>query len=290
MNDSPDIGSNLRAAADAIRSADGLLIGAGAGMGVDSGLPDFRGPEGFWKAYPPFQGRRFAVISTPHWFNTDPRLAWGFFGHRLNLYRNAVPHAGFEVLKRWAQRMPLGHFVFTSNVDGQFLKAGFEAERILEIHGSIHWLQCLHHCGQAIWATGDQQIEVDGANIRARSDLPICPSCHGLARPNILMFGDAGWEEFRCSEQIARYKIWLNQLEGKRLVAVEMGAGLAVPTVRHECEFRSRLLIRINPLESDTPTGVSLPLGAQDALQRIDAILNGDPFARNVGGHIRTSD
>ena len=63
---------NLRAAADAIRTADALLIGAGAGMGVDSSLPDFRGPEGFWRAYPPFRGRRFAEMSTPHWFKTDP--------------------------------------------------------------------------------------------------------------------------------------------------------------------------------------------------------------------------
>ena len=54
-------------AADAIQSADALLIGAGAGMGVDSGLPDFRGPEGFWKAYPPFRGQAFSAISTPHW-------------------------------------------------------------------------------------------------------------------------------------------------------------------------------------------------------------------------------
>ena len=44
----------LREVAELIRQADGLLIGAGAGMGVDSGLPDFRGKEGFWKAYPAF--------------------------------------------------------------------------------------------------------------------------------------------------------------------------------------------------------------------------------------------
>jgi NAD-dependent SIR2 family protein deacetylase len=286
VNDSHDLDSRLRAAASAIGSADALLIGAGAGMGVDSGLPDFRGPEGFWKAYPPFRGRRFAEMSTPHWFTTDPELAWGFFGHRLNLYRNAVPHGGFEILKRWARQMPLGHFVFTSNVDGQFQKAGFDAHNILEIHGSIHWLQCLRHCGQPIWAAGTQPIEVDEATIRARSDLPVCPTCHGLARPNVLMFGDDDWDEFRCGDQIASYRMWLNQLAGKRLVAIELGAGLAIPTVRHECEFRSRLLIRINPRESDTTTGIPLALGAYEALRRIDEVLNGDPSARHVGGSI----
>src|SRR5262245_12327784 len=135
MNDTPNLEARIRAAAEAVRGADALLIGAGAGMGVDSGLPDFRGPEGFWKAYPPFRGWHFAYLSTPHWFTSDPRLAWGFFGHRLNLYRAAVPHAGFGILRRWAGRMPLGYFVFTSNVDGQFQKAGFPEERAIECHG-----------------------------------------------------------------------------------------------------------------------------------------------------------
>ncbi len=89
------VDQELRRAADAIRGASALLIGAGAGMGVDSGLPDFRGNEGFWKAYPPFRGRQFAEMSTPHWFRTDPALAWGFFGHRLNLYREATRMRAF---------------------------------------------------------------------------------------------------------------------------------------------------------------------------------------------------
>src|ERR1700692_2480193 len=96
----------LDQAAASIASADALLIGAGAGMGVDSGLPDFRGNEGFWKAYPPFRGRKFVEISNPYWFRSDPKLAWGFFGHRMHLYRSATPHRGFEILHRWAEKMP----------------------------------------------------------------------------------------------------------------------------------------------------------------------------------------
>src|SRR3569623_1736670 len=111
-----DLSEAYNAAANAIRSAVAMLIAAGAGMGVDSGLPDFRGPEGFWKAYPPFKGRRFSDLSTPLWIQTDPALAWGFFGHRLNLYRSAPPHAGFEILRRWASRMSREAQIFTSNV------------------------------------------------------------------------------------------------------------------------------------------------------------------------------
>src|SRR5438876_11018822 len=110
----------IREAANIIAHADALVIGAGAGMGVDSGLPDFRGPQGFWEAYPPYAKLRlnFMDLANPHWFAADPALAWGFYGHRRNLYRRTPPHAGFGILLSWAKRMKHGAFVFTSNVDG----------------------------------------------------------------------------------------------------------------------------------------------------------------------------
>jgi NAD-dependent SIR2 family protein deacetylase len=269
--------ANIVAAAEAIRSADALLIGAGAGMGVDSGLPDFRGPEGFWKAYPPFRGRQFHEMSTPHWFHTDPALAWGFFGHRLNLYRSAVPHAGFEILKRWAAGRSLGAFVFTSNVDGQFQKSGFPDDALVERHGSIHYLQCTAACGCPLRRADEVQIDVDPATIRARSRPPTCSDCGAIVRPNILMFDDFQWDHRRYFEQRIRYEAWLRRVQSARIVAVELGAGLAIPTVRHECEQRSAFMVRINPRDSAAPRrGVSLPLGAAQALAAIDARLQAD--------------
>ncbi|MDS4013216.1 MAG: NAD-dependent deacetylase, partial [Candidatus Accumulibacter sp.] len=69
-----------------LTQADGLLITAGAGLGVDSGLPDFRGVHGFWRAYPALGQARIAFeqIANPAAFAAQPRLAWGFYGHRLN--------------------------------------------------------------------------------------------------------------------------------------------------------------------------------------------------------------
>ncbi|QEL13754.1 SIR2 family NAD-dependent protein deacylase [Limnoglobus roseus] len=274
MNLPSDLDAIYLAAAEAIHTADALLIGAGAGMGVDSGLPDFRGAEGFWKAYPPFRGRQFADLSTPHWFSADPALAWGFFGHRLNMYRAATPHRGFEILRRWAARVPLGAFVFTSNVDGQFQKAGFADGQILECHGSIHHLQCHRKCGQPIWPSDGVQVDVDEMTIRARSAFPTCPACGAIARPNILMFGDWDWDRIRSADQRRNYEDWLQRVDGRRVVAIEMGAGLAIPTVREECEEQSQVLIRINPREAETPPGgIALPLGAAEALGEIDARL-----------------
>lgn len=260
---------NFQRAAEAIASATALMIGAGAGMGVDSGLPDFRGPEGFWKAYPPFRGKQFHEMSTPHWFDTDPQLAWGFFGHRWNLYSSAIPHEGFQILLKWARRLPT--FVLTSNVDGQFQKAGFSDSIVYECHGSIRHLQCGTPCHKTLWPANDLQLKVDPETIRTNSALPECPQCRGIARPNILMFSDYNWVSDRSDKQRWRWSNWLRNIDETRLVTIELGAGLAVPSVRIECESLAGTLIRINPREADVPeNGISLPVGALAALRGID--------------------
>jgi NAD-dependent SIR2 family protein deacetylase len=266
--------SAIQQAADAIRTADALLIGAGAGMGVDSGLPDFRGNEGFWKAYPPFRGRRFSEMSNPVWFRTDPAQAWGLYGHRLGLYRSANPHDGFGILRRWAERVPHGAFVFTSNVDGQFQKAGFSEERIFECHGSVHYLQCVDLCSDTVWPAHETAVAVDETTFRAHPPLPTCPQCGGLARPNVLMFNDFDCLPERIAGQAQRYRDFLQPIYQGRIVALEIGAGTAIPTVRVACSLHAARLIRINPHDAEVNTGdISLPLGALDALSRIEALL-----------------
>jgi NAD-dependent SIR2 family protein deacetylase len=265
----------LRRAAEVLRSADALIIGAGAGMGVDSGLPDFRGTEGFWRAYPAYAklGLDFASMANPRWFQRDPEFAWGFYGHRLGLYRATTPHPGFALLRTWASRMRHGAFVFTSNVDGQFQKAGFPEERLLEVHGSIHHVQCLGSCPELSSAAA-YSVDVDPETFRARPPLPTCSRCGALLRPNILMFGDGGWDSSRTEAQEQRLEAWLEAVEPGTLAVVECGAGTAIPSVRHFCErvaaVRKGTLIRINVREPQVPAGgISLPLKALEALRGI---------------------
>jgi len=177
-------------AASLIAAADSLLITAGAGMGVDSGIPDFRGVTGFWQAYPALAKARmdFESIANPSAFRDMPRRAWGFYGHRLSLYRQTVPHEGFDLLRKIASQLSKGSFVVTSNVDGQFQKAGFPDDRVLEIHGSIHWLQCSVPCRQQTWSAREIQPAIDRERCEwIGHSLPSCPDCGSLARPNILM-------------------------------------------------------------------------------------------------------
>lgn len=245
-------------------------------MGVDSGLPDFRGPEGFWRAYPPYEalGLRFEQIADPVHFTEDPTLAWGFYGHRLMRYRATVPHAGFAVLRRWTQRLPSR--VFTSNVDGQFQRAGLTD--VAECHGSVHHLQCMVDCGQPVWSADGIDIDVDETTMRAASPLPSCPSCGALARPNILMFADVEWLPDRSANQMRAHRAWLREHWSEGIAVVEIGAGTTIPTVRREAELASAAtgaLVRINPRDPDVrhARGVGLASPAAATLRALDELL-----------------
>jgi len=262
-------------AADLVRQASALVITAGAGMGVDSGLPDFRGDQGFWNAYPMYErlGMSFVQAANPENFEGDPAFGWGFYGHRTNLYRQTVPHAGFGILKKWISGFALDHFVITSNVDGQFQKAGYTEDRILEVHGSIHHLQCTTPCCHDIWPN-NETLEIDEATMRALA-IPLCRHCRKVARPNILMFGDYSWLHQRTGRQEQQLDRFLEKNRNSAMVIVEMGAGTAIPTIRHLSERLGRLkncrVIRINPREAHiAPPHLSFAEGSAAALQQIN--------------------
>lgn len=270
--------SLIKRAAAMIKAADSLIIAAGAGMGVDSGLPDFRSGNGFWKEYPALAAAKvdFYSIACPDSFYLNIRQAWGFYGHRLQLYRKTIPHIGFDILKRIGDSKVDGYTIFTSNVDGQFQKAGFDAESVYECHGSIHYLQCIDPCCNHIWAaTFMPKIDTDSCTFLG--ELPKCIYCGDFARPNILMFNDGGWVRNRSEAQKMLQKKWLNSAENS--VIIEIGAGTEIGAVRN---FTSQLsvfdgppIIRINPWDSktDLKQDLGLPYGALVSLQAIASEL-----------------
>ena len=281
-----DLTTALDRAAALVREADALVIAAGAGMGVDSGLPDFRGDTGFWQAYPALgqAGLNFRDIASAENFDHDAQLAWGFYGHRLKLYRDTKPHQGFAILQKWAQSKAAGAFVYTSNVDGQFQKAGFAEDELEECHGSIHHLQCAQHCTGDVVSAQALQPQVDEQQCRWQGALPSCPQCGAVLRPNIFMFNDAHWADGRSYAQerrlIARLQQW--QQQGIKPLVIELGAGQALATVRHFSAGICRqfaavdaALLRINVRESEVarPLDVGLAMGALAALTAVDARL-----------------
>lgn len=319
------IQENLTRAAQAVSKAKFFIFTAGAGLGVDSGLPAFRTKEGLWKAYPYFKKigiDNLSEMSDPTWFERDPSLAWGFWSHRTSLYRRTQPHDGFKVMLKWAaearHRSPitaekedetdeemmkeiraLNYGVFTSNVDGQFQKAGFDDNRVFACHGEVKMLQCTNaNCAArngpfpwpAAFLTSDPIVPFDEETLRVadvQKEAPRCPvaACNALARPNVMMFGDADYTEaYQCTKE-HRLGKFLSLTRPSETVVVEIGAGTAIPTVRRFGEAlakRGCTMIRINPDESEFSERlmgdadlnlISLPLGSKDALMKIEATI-----------------
>lgn len=269
----------LTYAAELVQNAGAIVVAAGAGIGVDSGLPDFRGDEGFWQAYPPLRltKMRFKDVAAAGYFDDDPYRAWGFYGHRLALYRKTVPHPGFALLQRWTDQAECGYAVLTTNVDGQFQRAGFDAGRLHERHGSIHHLQCTVPCSPAIWPAQGLKVDIDELHFRWRGELPTCPHCGALARPNIDMYGDSRWVAARSDQQASEVESWIAGLHGP--LVIEIGAGTGASAIRSDAEriakSRNGQLVRINPTATEEENAdVVITMPALRALKAIERILH----------------
>lgn len=287
-------------AAAAVDACDALLFTAGAGMGVDSGLPSFRGTTGLWKDKD--LAMTYEDMSDDKWFREDPAFAWGVNYTQLDMYRSTVPHDGFAVLLRWATELGKPYYVFTSNIDGQFQLAGFPDDRVVTCHGDLLHLQCTEWDCRGKKEADDAwpadcippglKEEIDAGSLRFRdteqleADWFRCPKCRKLARPNVWFCSDRNYRPRPSSiRKHAVFNRWLEaiQEEGRRLVVIECGGGLDIPSVRVESEDavegagEGSVLIRLNPENCRVPAdrGLGLPLGARAGLQRIAAALEG---------------
>lgn len=267
-----------------IEAAEVVIITSGAGMGVDSkdkdgkNMPDFRGNEGMWKEYPALKKQNidFAGIANPKQFKMFPTLAWAFYGHRFDMYKETTPNIGFDALRELVKDKK-DYFVVTSNIDGHFQKAGFDTDKVYEVHGRINKFQCTE-CGMKPWdAPSDTNFNVDTKNFTVdMKDIPKC-KCGAVARPNIMMFGDYDFDSSETAKQEAAFNKFMHAYDknGTKIVVIEIGAGTAIPTIRSIGEYihtnvESAQLIRINPRESFGPEGtMSIDKGGVDALQEI---------------------
>lgn len=266
--------SSLKRAAELVAQARMVLVTAGAGMSVDSGLPDYRSKDGLWNRFPAYKKLRadYAALTRPSAFYRDPSFAWGFYGHCLQLYRVARPHAGYEHLQLMLERIGISYFVLTTNVDGQFLKAGYSGHRLRECHGTIHQFQCLAPCRRETWSADDETVIVDLETMRAMEPLPSCPFCGGLARPALFAFGDTQYVWEATQTQADNYLQWQTTVTHGHIVVIEVGSGTTVPGLRREglrlANEHGGHLIRINLEEADVerPQDISIKLPAADAL------------------------
>lgn len=253
-----------------------IFIHTGAGMSADSGLPVYRGENGIWGQLEGELQGDIRNIMTPRFIKENPIYMWKRFARGRKREKFYPPHSGYYILLRWIQEFQLPYFAITSNVDSMFQKAGFAEDNILEIHGSGFYQQCTTPCTQDIWEN-KPQFDPENPNI-SLNDLPKCPYCQELARPNVLIFRDKTFVPTRVTQQKENLASFIERHQDKKAVIFEIGAGKQIKTIRRYTnkflkEFNA-VAIRINPHDSEIELpNIALPFKAKEILEEIDVFL-----------------
>ena len=185
---------------------DGLVVVlTGAGISAESGIPTFRGPEGYWvvgsRHYRPME------LATAAAFACMPDDVWGWYLYRRAVCRAAAPNAAHRALVELERRLGERFLLVTQNVDGLHLRAGSSPGRTYEIHGNIDFMRCARECTSALQPLPDalgpawEKGRVLGA---AEKALLVCPRCGAPSRPHVLWFDEYYDEErFRFQSSLA---------------------------------------------------------------------------------------
>lgn len=159
---------SIHSVRDELREADLAIVLTGAGVSVESGIPDFRSPGGIWERYPP------EVYGTIDAFREDPERFWTFYRELAQLCGGAAPNPGHRALAALEASGHLDH-VITQNVDGLHQAAG--SRSVIELHGGPDALVCL--------ACGARRRE----RIAALASAPVC-ACGAILKPDVVLFGE----------------------------------------------------------------------------------------------------
>ena len=156
-----------------------MVVLTGAGISTDSGIPDFRGPQGLWTRNPQSE-----KLSNIHYYVADREVRKAAWQARLTHPAwHAKPNAGHAALARLERRGKL-HALITQNIDGLHQQAGNSRARVIEVHGTVHEVVCL----DCFW-TGPMRETLD--RVRAGEEDPPCRSCNGILKSNTISFGQS---------------------------------------------------------------------------------------------------
>ena len=175
----------IKRAAQDILSAQKTIALTGAGISVESGIPDFRSAGGLWSKYDP---EEYAHISA---FQSNPAKVWQMIKDMMELVLGAEPNPAHIALAELEQ-MGLLSSVITQNVDGLHQRGG--SKEVIEFHGSNQWLICLQ-CG----------YRQKAASFSLEVIPPPCPQCNAILKPDVVFFGEPiPWEAQTRSFEEAR--------------------------------------------------------------------------------------
>lgn len=172
-----------------------IVFLTGAGVSAESGIPTFRGEEGYWTAgsveYLPSE------LATFESFQRDPRMLWSWYLYRLGVCRAAQPNAAHRALAELEETIGDRFLLVTQNVDGLHLRAGNTSERTFQIHGNIEFMRCATGCSTRLWPlpAGVGPVAKDTLVDEHTFELLRCPDCGEPTRPHVLWFDETYDEE-----------------------------------------------------------------------------------------------
>jgi NAD-dependent protein deacetylase/lipoamidase len=162
-----------------------VLVITGAGVSAESGIPTFRGKDGYWRNLDPIK------LATPEAFARDPELVWQWYRERRERIRDAKPNAAHEAIAKLAQRAD-EFLLVTQNVDDLHERAGLAKAEMVQIHGDIFVTRC-SRCdfkGKDFDCEHEQEHEDENVSVAGDGDVPSCPKCDALLRPGVVWFGE----------------------------------------------------------------------------------------------------
>lgn len=169
-----DAQEQVQELARALRDADGSAVAlTGAGVSTASGIPAFRGEDGIWSRYDPHQHGHIDAL------HVQPEKVWEMLRELHGAFEQASPSQAHQALAE-LEELGLLRAVITQNVDGLHQRAG--NSRVIELHGSARTLSCME-CGES-----RERDEFDG--LLEDEDVPSCPECGGVLRPDVVFFGE----------------------------------------------------------------------------------------------------
>ena len=172
-----DIEGRLAVVRGWVDAAQCVVVLTGAGVSTDSGIPDFRGPQGVWTRNPEAEKQ-----STIQHYVADPEVRRRAWRSRLDSPAwRAQPNAGHQALVALERRGKLDTLI-TQNIDGLHQAAGSSPERVVEVHGTMRQVVCLA-CGERA------PMERALARVRAGEDDPPCRTCGGILKSATISFG-----------------------------------------------------------------------------------------------------
>jgi len=168
----------------------------GAGISAESGIPTFRGPEGYWtigsKEYYPEE------MATNAMFRKDPFEVWKWYLYRRAVCNNVEPNPGHLALAQLEKLLKNRFHLITQNVDGLHLRAGNTLENTFQIHGNINYMRCSKECCKTIYPM-PEEIPVKPVTKDFAEDIfdyLRCPECNSYSRPHVLWFDECYDEEY----------------------------------------------------------------------------------------------